>query len=311
MDRAPAKALPVFAASLAAALGLFLAAGLPFAGPLSLLTPLPVAYCYLHSRLPGLAAALAGALFVSLPEHQDSRLVALLFLELAASGLVLGELLRRGWGPEATLALGVAGVLASSCGVFLLHAAAQGQSPAALAQALSEQTMAEVGRNLKELGYGAADVEPMLEGMRAMLPAVLATSVGALFGLNLALARRLFGRLGAQLAEWPPFRLWRLPDALVFVAIGAGLAMLANVGPSRLIGANLLAVAAVFYFIQGLAISAFFLERHRVPRPLRLAAYVLMAAWHHLSLGVAVVGLLDLWVDFRRLREAAAKEAES
>jgi hypothetical protein len=86
---------------------------------------------------------------------------------------------------------------------------------------------------------------------------------------------------------------------------------MAGAGPSRVVGLNLLALAAVVYFVQGLAITAFYLERLRVPRPLRLVGYALLGAQQYLSLAVAAVGLFDLWIDFRRLKQAAVEEAES
>jgi uncharacterized protein YybS (DUF2232 family) len=306
------KALPLFGACLAAALALFLAAALPFAGALSLLTPLPVAFCYYRSRLPGLALTLTGALLVSLPASGESRALILLFLELATAGLVLGELMRRNLGPEGTLAAGTLGVLLTTTGLFLLHAAILQVSPAALAEAYLKQMTAEVETNLAALGYGAgAEIETALTGLTRLLPAVLALSVAAVVGLNLALARRLLAALGEELPAWPSFRLWRAPEPLVWVLIAAGLLLVISFWPARLVGLNLLALVVVAYFIQGLAIVAFYLERLRVPRPLRLIAYVLLSLQQFLSLGVAVVGLSDLWIDFRRLKQSAAEEAES
>jgi uncharacterized protein YybS (DUF2232 family) len=312
VNRAPATALPTFATCLAAALGLFLAGGLPYAGGLSLLTPLPVAFCYHRGRLPGLAVALAGALAVSLPAGDESRTVALIFLALAAGGVVLGELLRRGFGPEATLSLGLPGMLLVSGAVFLAHAAVEGQPPGVLAQAYTDQTLAEVRQNLTELGYGSPqEIETTLRGLLRLLPAVLSIMAGAIFALNLAVARRFFPALGEKLAEWPSFRLWRTPEPLVWVLIAAGLLIVVNLGPARLVGLNVLAVAAVLYFVQGLGIAAFYLEKKHVPRPLRLVVYAVLLIEQHLSLAVAAIGLFDLWVDFRRLKQSAVKEAES
>lgn len=105
MKRAPLRALPLLVVCLSAALLLFFVAALPLGGGLSLLTPLPVAFCYYRGRPLGLIVAMAGTLLVSLPAGPDSRVVAFLFLEMAAAGVVLGEALRQGWGPEAAVGL--------------------------------------------------------------------------------------------------------------------------------------------------------------------------------------------------------------
>jgi len=310
VDRVPDRALPLFAVSLAASLGLFLAAALPFGGALSLFTPLPVAYCYWKSRLPGLAVALAGVLFVSLPTGPESRLVALLFLELATAGVILGELLRRPLGPEATVALGVLGIGLMSAAVFLVRAATSGQSPAGLAAGYVSRIVAEAKGNLTALGYGPKEeLDITLAGLVRLLPAVLTLSVGATFGLNVAVARRLLAALKAELAAWPAFQVWRAPEPLVWALIAAGLAIIADLGPSHTVGLNVLVVVAVVYFMQGLAISAFYLEKMRVPRVLRIIIYAALGLEQYLSLAVAAAGLFDLWLDFRRLNQAAVEEA--
>ncbi len=293
-------------------MGLFIAAALPFGGLLSLLTPLPVALCYYRSRPPGLAVALAGTLLVSLPATSEARTVALFFLELAAAGVVMGEVLRRRLGPEATFGLGLAGLVLASLGIFLVHAATLQQDPAALAQSYGAEILAEARRNLTSLGYAPDEgTQTALQGLARLLPAVLILTAGALFAVNLTLARRLLKALNEPAAEWPSFRLWSAPEPLIWLPIGAGLLIMAGAGPSRVVGLNLLALAAVVYFVQGLAIAAFYLERLRVPRPLRLVGYALLAAQQYLSLAVAAVGLFDLWIDFRRLKQAAVEEAES
>lgn len=166
--------------------------------------------------------------------------------------------------------------------------------------------------NLAAMGYGSqADIEAALQGLGRLLPAACLLSAGAVLGLNAAVARRLLAATGQSLPVWPSFRVWHAPEHVVWALIAGGLLVVPADWPLRLIGLNLLALMTVIYFVQGLAIAAFFLEKRRVPRPLRLVIYVLLALQQYASLAVAVVGLLDLWIDFRRLREAAVEEAES
>jgi uncharacterized protein YybS (DUF2232 family) len=186
-----------------------------------------------------------------------------------------------------------------------------GQPPAVLAAAYAVQTLNGVRENLLALGYAPeADLELVLEGLTRLLPAVFVLALAALVSLNTVLAKRFLRALGeTSLPEWPVFSLWQAPEHLVWVLIASGLAIAVGVWPARLVGLNLLTLTAVVYFLQGLAVAAFFCEKKHVPRPLRYLAYALLAFQQYLSLATAVVGLCDLWIDFRRLKQAAVKEA--
>ncbi|RLC27378.1 MAG: hypothetical protein DRH32_10360, partial [Deltaproteobacteria bacterium] len=55
-------------------------------------------------------------------------------------------------------------------------------------------------------------------------------------------------------------------------------------------------------FFQGIAVISFFLEKKNAPRPLRIAVYGMMIIWQALLPAVSVLGLFDIWADFRKLR---------
>ncbi|MFH0811123.1 MAG: DUF2232 domain-containing protein [Pseudomonadota bacterium] len=312
--------MPLFVACLAAALALFFSAVLPLAGTLSLVTPLPIAFCYWRQRRAGVAVVLAGTLVVALPGGAEWGGAAMMsFLELGAAGVVLGELARRKAGPGLSLTLALLAAVAAAVGFLLVHAAFfGGQSLFGLVQGYQRQAMADLSANLVSLGYGPdSGLNDALAGLSLLLPSMLLLSVGSVLWLNIVLLRKLAvvmsKRLGKSLdedlAEWPDFRCWRAPEPLIWLPIAAGALSLIPDATARLVGMNVLAVAAVIYFVQGLAIAAFYLGKTRLPRPLRFVTYAALIFYLYLSLAVVAAGLFDLWIDFRRLKRAAVEEA--
>jgi len=100
---------------------------------------------------------------------------------------------------------------------------------------------------------------------------------------------------------------WRAPERLVWLLIAAGGLLILFDGFWFWAGANLLLVLSLVYFFQGLAVLAFWLGKKNAPRILRVGIYLLVAVEIFLALLVALVGLFDLWFNFRRLgREPAA-----
>ena len=73
----------------------------------------------------------------------------------------------------------------------------------------------------------------------------------------------------------------------------------------KLFGSNLLLVLGTVYFFQGLAIVAFYFERWRVPLFVRGFVYAVFFLGRVVSMGVAVLGLFDVWFDFRKHHKQA------
>jgi uncharacterized protein YybS (DUF2232 family) len=101
-----------------------------------------------------------------------------------------------------------------------------------------------------------------------------------------------------------PFAEEAVPDHFVWGVIGAG-GLLVSRDP-RLEGAglNLLLVLMPLYAIQGLAVFRHFFQRIAVPRLLQIVSFGLFAMQPLLLVAVSCVGLSDLWIDFRKIRQA-------
>lgn len=99
-----------------------------------------------------------------------------------------------------------------------------------------------------------------------------------------------------------PFAQWRLPAQLVWVLIVAGFALLVPLPPVALVGRNLLAILLPLYFVQGLAVLNFFLQRKKWSPALKGMVYFLVFVLNPLPLLVIGAGIFDLWIDFRRPR---------
>jgi uncharacterized protein YybS (DUF2232 family) len=65
-------------------------------------------------------------------------------------------------------------------------------------------------------------------------------------------------------------------------------------------------VAGVVYLFQGLAIVSYYFERWKLPRLFRTAAYAIILIQQFFTLGAMLLGLFDMWFDFRRLSRGTA-----
>lgn len=96
-------------------------------------------------------------------------------------------------------------------------------------------------------------------------------------------------------------RRFRLPDGFIWVFLSGFALTLVDLGDKRLqiVGSNLLNLAVVLYFFQGLAVVKSFLDAIRAGLLFRVLTYMVSIIASLLFQFLGVLGLIDYWVDFR------------
>jgi hypothetical protein len=262
--------------------------------------PLALALALGGPAAAGLAAG-AGAGLAGVLGGAPVALVVL--LRHALPGLVLGwTLVRRVPLPAALALVTLASALGLALLVVLLVPA--GGTPLAVLERQLEAQVGELERLPGRLGAGGeeawtADAARAVAGvMRVAGPGVVA--VGLFLG---ALANYVGARLGYRQAGFRPFARETVPDHLVWGVIGAGVLLVTGSDAAVRLGVNLLVLLLPLYALQGLAVVRHFFQRGGVPRPLQVLGFGLFALQPVLLLGAAGVGLSDLWIDFRKIRQ--------
>lgn len=148
---------------------------------------------------------------------------------------------------------------------------------------------------------------------RKVMPFLVPVMLFGWMGLMVTAGRGLAAR-GASLLRWPSlsrsaFTAWRLPDgALAVLIAGLGLALLAPEAwhPTAW---TLLAGAALGFCLQGIAVVESLLSSRGVPATVIVVTllFMLLIATPVFLLSSAVLGLSDVWLDYRRL-EPSSKE---
>lgn len=303
------KLAPVAAAAFS--VGLFAAPWLvPLVGAfVTIWAPAPLVALYRRqgsrSGRTALMVALAGAVLIV--GSWISMAAALIYLAYAAAALILGEAYVWGQSDESGIAV-AAGV---SWGAVLAVTWASGLMDGggqAWLTFWTRQTGAVV-EAYRESGLSPERLEDVRQTlmMAGRLIAHMALGILACVALIVAWANQLLARRLSPAAGRTPLDTWRAPDRLVWLLIAAGAMMALLDGFWFWTGANLVIVLSLIYFFQGIAVLAFWLKKKNAPRLLRVGIYLLVAVEIFLALLVALMGLFDLWFNFRRLgKEPAA-----
>ncbi len=154
-----------------------------------------------------------------------------------------------------------------------------------------------------------ADLEQAFTLMRQYVPVVIPSIfiISSIFAvwINMAAGNALLQKKDARLAPWPEFNQWRLPEQLVWLVIAGGTGMLLPASLIQHISLNVFLVLITVYFFQGLAVMVSLFGRWSIPRPFRIIFYAFILIQVYGFIFLAITGLADVWIDFRKDRTGA------
>lgn len=111
--------------------------------------------------------------------------------------------------------------------------------------------------------------------------------------------RLIFKKSGRR--PWDDYRYWVLPERLVWVLILSAILVAIPMEPGRTLGLNVLLLSGLIYCFQGTAIMVFYFRKWNVPVFLRTVIYIIFLFQSFGAIFLAVVGVIDVWADIRKL----------
>jgi len=179
---------------------------------------------------------------------------------------------------------------------------------------LIEQDLREtISATLKQLGVSSVETLEMEKNLLESVPLIVRIIPGMLISgtiliswLNLLISRRYCRMAAAEYCDFDRLTLWKTPEFFVWLVIAGGLMIILPVGDLRLSGINVVVVMGTLYFLQGLAIVAFFFERWKMPFFIKGFVYAVLFLQQFASMAAAALGLFDVWFDFRKPRKKPA-----
>jgi uncharacterized protein YybS (DUF2232 family) len=275
---------------------------LPLLLPFALLAPFPILVVRLRKgQVPAALAILSAAALLGAVLGGGQ---ALAYVMLVAPVLLVAESMARGRGMLRGCAWAFA-VLALEIGTALLFANPEMQ---AMALAPFEHSRSPEFLEGMRTSMPPEQVEAFNEqvtntydAMRVIYPAAYVISVAIIVLLNASLLRLYLRRRDPGWLEAGEFESVRWPFPLVVAFVGTGLSVLSPL--LRPAAYNGLLILAFFFGLQGLAVVSFYAQRLAAPPLLRGAVLVLVLINPWAPQILALIGLFDMWFDFRKWAE--------
>lgn len=167
-------------------------------------------------------------------------------------------------------------------------------------------TYAEVQKLVEQFTAQVQQLNPAVKLDASILmqqtPSAIVIMLIMALGVGLIFERRVFSWLNLpreKIASQLKLLEYRVPDFFIWVAMIAFLLTMVSFGGKAIavLAVNILNVAIVLYFFQGLAVLEVFLSSMKAGTFTRILTYIILVG--QLLLILSIVGLIDYWVDFR------------
>jgi uncharacterized protein YybS (DUF2232 family) len=286
---------------------------IPFLGPLlGILAPLP--FLFYGSKLglqEGLkVSAITVALLAIVSYISGSVQLVILAVEFCCLGLIISLLFTRGFTIGYTVWWGTALVLLLGLVALSLVGWSRDVGPLELIRMHIRESLMDAAILYSQLGAEQSKGVELQGHLQAITNAVLRIYGGLLVvgtsfvvWCNVMVSKPLFRIAKIRYPDFGPLDRWEAPEHLVWGVIGAGFSLFLPFEPVKSLAINVLIVLMAIYLYHGLSILVFFQTKFKIPVFVRAGIYFLVIFQQVLLIVLALAGLFDQWVDFRRIHK--------
>ncbi|PKN30531.1 MAG: hypothetical protein CVU64_02975 [Deltaproteobacteria bacterium HGW-Deltaproteobacteria-21] len=290
---------------------LFGSALVPFLGPaLGILTPLP--FLFYGSKLgiqEGLkVSAVTIGLLAFISYLTGSLQLIFLAVEFCCLGLIISLLYTKGFTIGYTISWSTVLVLLLGLTALTFIGLSRGVSPFELIQMHIRESLNEAALLYEQWGVEGSQglevqghLQTVTNAVLKVYLSLLVIGTGCVVWCNVLVSKPLFRLAGVDYPDFGPLDRWHSPERLVWGLIGSGFSLFLPVGFIQLIAINVLIVLMAVYLFHGLSILVFFLNKLQIPVWVRAGIYFLIIFQQVLLIVLALAGLFDQWIDFRRI----------
>ena len=284
---------------------------IPFVGPFfSLLTPLPFLYYSIRLGFPaGVKLAIMTVLVVSFISTQIGQpQIIFVSVELSLLGLALSELFYRKLSLGHTIFFATVIMLLLGLGCLFFISLSKNMGPLEMMRDYLEGHLQVAIKVYEEMGMAQENANELktyittfTEYIFRIFPSLMIVGSGFTVWLNIIIAKPLFRSKNLKYPDFVQSDRWRTPEGLIWGVIISGFALFVSSGSIESLAINALIVMSVIYLFHGLSILLFFLNKYRFPSWIRMGVYFLIIIQQLFFVVLALAGLFDQWVDFRKI----------
>jgi len=273
----------------------------------SLFTPLPILFyrSKLGRKIGVFVAGTSVAIMILLLGRISFDI--LFFAELLLTGFVLSELIEMNLSLEKTVLYACAAVLFVGIAGLIFYSNVSRKEIVPLISEYIADSLRLTMKLYENAGMSEESVRMISDSLQSLQYVMVRITPGMAISFTLfviwttlLLAKPLLKSRGLFYPDFGRLRLWKVPEQLVWAAIGCGVVLLFPDKSLKLLAVNGLIILMTLYFFGGIAIVSFYFEKKRFPVIIRVMLYSLIAFQQVVLIAVIGLGFFDMWLNFRK-----------
>lgn len=247
----------------------------------------------------------AALLLLSVLLRQDTPAVAV--FTIGMTGIFMALFADRNYSVEKTIIFPALFMIGAVCVYFGYDAVALGVHPWQLVKNFIAVTISETVKFYSQMPLKAEDIlvikdneQNIVAGFIGIFPALVVISSVVIVWANLLSGRNYLFRSGQFQNGFRSLASWKVPDMAIWIFIISGALMFIPQKDINFMSLNVFLIICFVYLLQGFAIVSFLFQVKNVPVFFRYLYYFLIAVQQILMIPIALIGLFDIWFDFRK-----------
>lgn len=232
---------------------------------------------------------------------------AIAVFAMGVAGLFMAQCAIQNVSVEKTIVYPAIFIVAVICFYFIYDGFVLSADPWLLVKKYIAATIAENVKLYSQFPLKAEDInfikdneKNMVSGITQIFPSIVIISATMIIWINFLLGKNYLGKAGIIFAKFTALTRWKAPDLMIWIFIASGALFFVPNKDINFFSNNIFLVMCFIYLLQGLAIVSFFFQSKKVPLFFRYLFYFLIAVQQILMIPIAIVGLFDIWIDFRK-----------
>jgi uncharacterized protein YybS (DUF2232 family) len=284
---------------------------IPLVGPFfSLLTPLPFLYYSTKLGMNEGVKLVCVTILVTALVSAFLRYAQMIFfcLEFSLLGLIIAETYRRKWNIGYSVLVATCSLLIIGLIVMAVAGLRKNMGPLEMIYQYMQDSLRQTVQVYEHMGAGPEQAKVFREYLTIVTdiiskiyPSLLIIGTGFVVWFNIIVSRPIFQMRHLTFPPYGALDRWRSPEFMVWGVIAAGFSLFLPLPHIGLLAINALIVMMTVYVFHGLSILVFFLNKYRIPPWIRFGVYFLILFQQIFVIGLAMAGLFDQWIDFRKI----------
>jgi uncharacterized protein YybS (DUF2232 family) len=232
---------------------------------------------------------------------------AIAVFTLGVAGLFMAQIAAKNYSIERTIMYPALFIMGAVCFYFIYDAVALSINPWQLVKNFIAASIEEFAKQSTQMPLNAENInfikdnkDNFINGFIQIFPSMVIILSVLIIWLNFLLGKDYLRRVGIVSPGGAMLARWKAPDLIIWIFIISGGLLFMPQKDINFLSLNIFLVACFIYVLQGLAIVSFLFQSKNVPVFLRYIFYFLIAVQQILVIPIATIGLMDVWVDFRK-----------